>query len=311
MFFNHPETSPLNADAPLVYLLGLNDKSLFLTARLQDAGANTVILTSPNQISELAAKELVVKEDRLLQRKKHSLHTDFALRHDFDLLIITSSSSSLKSDLTLLSPAKLQNALILNLSLLETPSLLTDIIRTPVVNGYLQCFVEYDPKPQLNILGRNQSLTVSCTDEHPLAAFLSHWLRPDDTEIIASPDDNYNFWYYFIPYAAAALISSSLNKPIYTIAKDEQGRKSIDSCLKELLAIASAHKVTINHADMLKKIYNIPADYIFPLQRDTRNGTFSELNTISSLLLQNSDFKNFKISVLRGIFKQIYDKTLA
>lgn len=314
MFFNRSEETEVSENQLLsgnpVYILGQNPIGEILAASFIAAGQRAVILDTPARLREFGKKELIVKEDRLLQRRHYKIENAFCMNETPRLLIIAADSSTLKAALMTLSPRKLSNVPVLILSQNISDEVMADFLKVPYLKGYFYGYLA-DDKNQLSILGRHANLIISASEENELFQTIKEIFAPLDIKLAADEDDNSNFWNYFIPHVCISLLSAAYGKNIYSFTKDEAGRRRIDKCLEELIEMAAMDNTGIEHSAMLKKIYNVPANYVAPLQHNVDRGRSGELNMISSVLLDKAGTDIKKFGTLRNMLREIYNKISA
>lgn len=311
MFFKFQDTKKtLSTITPdkVVYLLSYSPQSLYLFYHFQNNGYFPIILETPDKIVEMEKDDYVLKEDRLLQRTKFKLQTAYQMQHEGELLIIPQTTSSLKNKIPLLSPAKLKKAQIIFLDFDEDISPFVDFMQKQIIRGTMNCFIELTKK-QITLSGRQPTITLSCEEDHPAVRILRTSLSNEGINIDTLPNAEKNFWSAFIPYTAASLLSAATEKSIATMTKDPDNRQIISDIINELVALALKNNIDISASEMLRKIYNIPYSYTYPLQQDPKNQY--ELNRLFSILTKRNKTDEKKIPLLRNLFKQIYNKTLA
>lgn len=313
MFFSK-ETTPSekngtsqNNGRPPVYLTGLNPLSLYLAAKFTAAGQRCIILNDSPACRELCASGLTVKEDRLLQRQKYPLESSFWIRETPEMIVITSTAATLRSDLLLLSPSKIQNTPVVIFSVVEDYEFVKAFLKTPLIQGYFNGYLMQE-KSQLTILGRQCSVELVLSADNPFYTRVTGAFQETGSEVKTSDNAAQAFWNNFIPQTVASLLSASTQKNIYNLTKDEQERNLIDKCLHELINLAAGEKIEVDYTFLLKRIYNTPTNYISPLQESLSRKQLGELGSLSSLLLQKAGNDDCKIPDLRGILKNIYTR---
>ncbi len=314
MFFNisslDSETIDITDSPETICILGINAASLCLAYRLQECGHHLTIIDSPERLSFfLPEKELQVKEERLLQRKRTTINTSFQIEETPSLLIIASETPYLMSNLTLLSSPKISKVPTLNLSLFCDNALISNFTHGPVLSGYLTSFSHWE-KGQLNILSPSQ-IDSSCGNQHPVFTQIQKCAKNSNISLCAVPEAGINYWNNLIPYSLASLLAEESGKNIYTFTKDGKGRQQIDNLLDELLKLAVADKAPVERVEILKRIYHIPSTFKFPLQNFSKDKKIIEIKTISTHLLKCAEASDIKIPTLRLILKGLYNKILA
>jgi len=311
MFFKSAETKKTLTEATpdkTIYLLSVTPQSLYLSYHFANNGFFPIILETPDKAKELEKEEFILKEDRLLQRSKFKIHANYQMQKEGCLLIIPQTRASLKNKLLLLSPTKLKNASVVCLDFEQNLNFLSDLLQKQVIRGTMSGFIEYGKK-QLTLSGRQPAITLSCEEDHAAVQTLKNALNDGSINIDILPDAAQNFWSAFIPYAAASLLSATSGKTISAMTKNPEGRQYISDIINELVLLAQRNNVDVSSSEMLRKIYNIPYSYTYPLQQNPSNK--DELNRFFSVLMQKNETTGRQTPLLRSLLKQIYNKTLA
>lgn len=311
MFFtkaSSPSLSETPKTAP-IYLAGCSPLAIFLAFRLQKQGRRVILLESPRNLKTFDAADVVIKEERTLRNHHLRFETAYSIDETPQLLIIAAETKKLRSTLTLLPPGRLKNIPIISLTLPGRHNLLASYLGTPFVQGYFNGWLMYD-KHQLSIMGFQTSLQLSLEETDHRTLFIRSLFDGTEIEIETVPDARLNFWRYFIPYAAASLLSAAYERNIFNFTKKETERRLIDECLKELIEIAAINGTTVEYADVLRRIYATPSAYLYPLQLEINRRDPTCLSTLSSLLLGYGG-ANGKFPQIRALLKSLSDKILA
>lgn len=311
MFFTKAASQSLSETpkAAPIYLAGCSPLAIFLAFRLQKQGHRVILLDSPRNLQTFDAADVVIKEERTLRSHHLRFETAYSLDETPQLLIIATETNNLRSTLTLLPPRRLKNIPIISLTLPGRHNLLAKYLGTPYVQGYFSGWLMYD-KHQLSIMGFQTSLQLGLEESDRRTVFIRNLFNGTEIEIETVPDSKQNFWHYFIPYAAASLLSAAYEKNIFNFTKKETERRLIDECLKELIEIAAINGTTVEYADVLRRIYATPSAYLYPLQLEISHRNPACLSTLSSLLLGYCG-TNGKFPQIRALLKSLSDKILA
>lgn len=293
-----------------IYILGLNGLSYFLAAQLLNKGEDVILLGTPKEIKDLQKNNITIREERLLQRKKHNFTAQFEITKQPKLLIITLGAQQIKSGLLLLNPDKLSNIPIMNFAFLNNPSYLEMLLGDSLIPSYFNGYIEEDGH-QISLLGRQSDILLSPDNEHKYFDDIKNIFQ--DTSIEISSDQGqskYSLWKNFVQNATISLLSSNYKKTIYNLIKDKNERLLIEDCVKELSELAALENITIDVNEIVKNIYNIPNNYKTPMQLEISKHCFSEFINICEFIARKNPHQKLKNPIISSLIKDINNKIL-
>ena len=305
-----PLSTP-DTDPRPVYIVGANALAVFLAARLQEAGCRTIIISDPKTNTDLSTNGVTVKEDYSLKKIRYRFETSFWLKYEPRLIILAETAPRIKSAATVISPHKLGTAPILCFSLLKDSSWLRAIFGNNIINGYFEGWTT-SSEQQVAVLGRAPSLLLSCGEYNtlPEVEALQKFLNRASLNCRIAEDDNTAFWNHFAVYATGSLLTAVHGQNIFDLLKNRTLREKIRPLLEETVALAAAEKVTLNADNLLKILYNIPNNYIFPLQESFRSGSHGELPYFGAVISDAARFSGCRVPGLNELLKQLYNRSL-
>ena len=87
-------------------------------------------------------------------------------------------------------------------------------------------------------------------------------------------------------------------------------RENARPLLEEIAALAAAEKAAADVDALLKKLYNIPNNYVFPLQDDFHKNRPGELAGLSDIITETARRGGCRIPGLSRLLKQLYRRSL-
>lgn len=296
-------------DAP-IYILGLNALSYFLAAQLSNKGERVILLGVPKEIKELNKNGVTVREERALQRQKHHFTTASAMEEMPKLLIITASNYKFKAATLLLSPGKLQEVPVLNFTFLAPADYLEKFLGTKITAAYFKGYL-LDETSQISLLGRQAEILLSLAKESRLFADLKNLFKATTVELGADDGKSaLSFWSYLVSNATVSLLSSAYKKSIYNLIKDKKERLLIEDCANELAELAALEDVKVDVNEVMKEIYNIPNNYLSPMQLEIAKRRANELQAYGGFMEHKNARHQFEMPMVAGLLKDIYNKIL-
>lgn len=303
--------APADADTRPIYIIGANALAVFLAARLQDSGRRVIMVSDPDTNTALSTNGVVIKEDYSLKKNRYRFNTSFWIKESPRLVIFTTSAPQLKSAATVVSPQKLGAAPILCFSLLKDNSWLRAIFGNNIINGYFEGWA-VNGEQQVAVLGRAPSLTLSVGEYNSsgTAETIKELFDSASLNCRISEDAPAAFWNYFAVYAVGSLLSAAQNQNIFDILKNKAMRENARPLLEEVAALAAAEKAAADVDALLKKLYNIPNNYVFPLQDDFHKNRPGELAGLSDIITETARRGGCRIPGLSRLLKQLYHRSL-
>ena len=308
--------SSLSAPAPQpetpadIAVLGSNPLAVWLAVRFAHAGHRPLLITTPAEASAFQNTEFSLKEDRTVITHRISFPADYKLGSTPELLIIACSPTELRRHLPLLNPGKLTGTTVLNCAVSSDTSYLGAFLKTAVIPAYFQGAVCRE-KNHLTTLSRDNSFTLSLKENNRTFENLHNLFETAGIELAGIADDRRNFWEWFIPRTAAALLAGLYRQNIYGLMKNEPVRKQLEALITELSELAAADDVLILPSDMLHTVYAFTPSWKFALQSEDKKLVTSEFGRLSTLLQNQAEASGRPIHLLRRLLDEFYNKILA
>lgn len=303
--------SPAAADKPF-YVVGDTALAYYLSAKLTDAGRRVIAISDKASNTSLSTNGFILKEDRSLKNARYRLTTSFWMKEKAELVLLCASASKLNAFLSSLSRPKIDAAPVLCFSAHKDIEYIEGILGPNVCAAYFDGFLKLEGQ-QLLLFGRSPSITVcknrTWKENNPFPGLFAG----TDINLCFEDNENAGFWNFFAPYAVGSLITAVGGKNIFDITKDKQLREELSPLIAEMAGLAAVDGIKLDEENVLKKLYNIPMNYVYPLQQEIKNGGRGEIGVISSVITNASRAAKTRVPAakLNGLLKKLYDLTLA
>lgn len=313
---NHAKSDPIQgdniiniADTRPIYIVGSGGLNCFLAGCFMEAGERVIIVDSPKN-TDILTNSIYIKEDYLLSRQKYKFEASFWMKEEPKLVIIAAKSNHIKSLIVALSPQKIKNAPIINLSVLADDSYLRGYLGDSIIQAYCHGYITSDAH-QISILGQAPRIELTGTIDPDNFKIVSHLFNQAQITYSINLNEKQSFWEFFAPYAIASLSACAYNQNFSILIKNKEKRENIKACLQELLALLNCSGLSLNQDTLLEQLFNTPSGFVFPLQQDIKQGRPGELDTFYNILLNESHQHKCKLPLLNTMIKNIYNIILA
>lgn len=296
------------ADKP-VYILGNTAWAYFLAAKFELGGIRTIILAGEKENTSLNTNGITIKEDYQLQKLHCRLETSLWQKEEALAVIIACDSSQLKAGLLSLSKNKLKNTPIISFSLTKDKNFISDILGHPVTQAYYEGWLKL-ANQQILVYGQSPEITL-CTNNTSETYQLFASLTPKANLTLKNNSiDDLAFWNFFCLYAPCSLLTAKSGKNIFEITKNKALREQLLTSLNEIVLLPPKTLPPYNPDELLKKIFNIPSAYDFPLAEQITSGKTGSLDFISSVIQQAAFEKKCLLPATNELLKNLYEQIL-
>lgn len=292
-----------------VYIIGDNALTCYLAAKISPV-RKTIIISGTSENTSLSTNGITFKEERTLQKKHCTFQTSFMIREKPEAVIIAASPHKIKAATAAAASKNIGDAPILCFTPLKNFNLFTGLFNENIFRAFFDGYLSLENQ-LLSQLGRQPSVTLCMDEKNSCFPVIKELFSASDIAIHPETNETSAFWNYLTPYAAGSLLSAYFNKNLALITKDKSLRDNIKPLVKELCAIARSEIETINEDDILKKLYNTPNSYVYPLQAEFSLGKIGELDSLSSCFLDISQKKKLPDTEIRKILNKLYNIILA
>ena len=179
-----------------IYLLGENILSIYLASKFSQIGEKVIIISSPQNNSN---KEYIVKEEQSLNKNKFCYTPQPYTFENSKLLIITSPSQTIKSDLIFISPKLLTSTPCLIFSNQQNFSVAENIIGKQLISGWFKGWLQQDDHT-ITALNEMPEIILS-KDYHNLENCLNtlSLLNRTGLKCTTTEDKTLTYWEHFAP----------------------------------------------------------------------------------------------------------------
>lgn len=289
-----------------IYILGNNALAYYLGTKFLDSGERVIILTDGVTKNKLNTQGIQLKDGLSLKKRHYKFETALWTKEEAKLLLITSFSSNLHSDLSALTPSKVNNSPIICLTLRKDVAYLRDIFGGNFSKGTINSWIKQDDssiiaqetKPEITIYS-----PLSDTTQQQITALF----QKTDIQINISENENMIFWKNYIIYTAASLLTAAFNQTLTQTIKNNKAAYLLNQIVEESCKLATSDGIEILPQEIIESIYNIPSGYEFPLLSELQSGNASELNNMSTLIQTASKKINFTPRNINNFITHIYN----
>jgi len=253
--------------------------------------------------------EISIKDDRRLTQQHCSLDAALSMQKNAELVIITSFPNQFNTAVAALSPLKIKDAPVICFTPFKDMSYLLPIISNNLYSAFFNGYI-ISRKNSISLEGRTPDISIySHNQQEPdpkvLEIFASASIR-----VTKGEDRLFDFWQYIIPYALCSIWSAAENNKISTLLKDKNNAQILHSLVDEFCAMAAVDGITPNKNSIMKKIYNIPANYVYPLHQSIINNGKNDFNFLTSLITKTSLSQEINIPQTYKLLKKLYNSAL-
>ena len=275
-----------------IYIIGSSAESLYLAAKLYLIGEKVIIISDKNDNIYLSTNGITLKETVPLQQNKLKFDTSFWIEHSPKAVIIASALTSLKSLLSMLSPAKIGKAPVILFTPLKNFDYINKLLKTNITKAYLEGFITRDDQI-VSVLGKEPQITICEKENSSIFDIFKNLNIP----LKSGTNKDLAFWTHFSNYALSSMISADQNQNIIEAFK----RKNYEPVINEMSELALCHNANIPVEDIIKNFATAPLNYFYPLHKGTKKEKTAELAFISSILSETSKASNTPIPNLLNL----------
>ncbi|MBE6444501.1 MAG: hypothetical protein E7019_00375 [Alphaproteobacteria bacterium] len=302
MFFSKVLTPQKNPNPKKISILGDSALSLTIANDLQNIGHTVKIICSPQLSDEYNATDFIFKDSHFLQHHQAKFFFSFEQNDVSDLLIIASDITSLRNDLLLISTAKLQNSLILNLTPYSPQTMLKEILESaPIEARNLSLLWKHKNTISNSDLGVTLYLPSDTKDIH--VNILQEIFKNSKINIELSDSFDSCHWEW-IAIRVLFLLCLCLKQHPQLLYKNDSIRLQTDNCLKEISHIANLKSQTIDTNKVINILQNTPNNLNTPIPQDSKSfNIYTE--RLFNIIFQGVALDEKRFPTLKMIFNNI------
>ena len=305
-----PEAPALPAlNGKPIYILGDTALAYFLAVKLIAAGHKVTVMAGQTENTSLATNGITVKEDYQLQKLHYKLETALWLQEEPQMLIIAARSSKIKAMLTGISKNKIKNCPVISFTRLKDQTFISDILGIPVVSAYFDGWLNYRSQ-QVTAYGRNPEITLCAETSSEAFQLLASLLANTRISLRNSSLPQQAFWSYFCLYAPCSLLTAATGKTIFDITKNKPLREELQTLLQEIVTLRPSSLPPLSPEDLLKQIFNIPSNYVFPLAEQVRLHQTGDYDFIRSVIRDAALLNKCTLPALNRLLKTLCEQII-
>ncbi|MFV0625767.1 MAG: 2-dehydropantoate 2-reductase N-terminal domain-containing protein [Alphaproteobacteria bacterium] len=293
-----------------IYILGDNALACFFAMRFSNSGEKVVLITNKGTASRLSNNGVTIIENHSLQKNHYKFDTTFWLKEAPKMLIITSDAIKLNASLTAISRKKIVNSPVLLFTPIKDTLYIRNILENDIYRSFFDGYL-LSQSDQVLLYGRNPSISFTPKSKKKNDKIISSCFEKAGLSVKSESTEEKAFWDFFSVHAICSLVSAAYNKNIFDVIKDKEKREKLIPLINEITQITKHDGVELNSEEVLKKIYNTPLSYPYPLQVEISKGKAGDFNLISSNLSEIANRSKCKIDELNSLLKKIYNIIMA
>lgn len=293
-----------------IYILGDNALACYLAIRFINAGEKVKIIANKEAASSLSNNGVTMIESHNLQKSNHKFDTTFWLKETPKMLIITSEANKLNAAITAISRKKILDAPVILFTPIRDILYIKNILENDIYRAFFEGYLLKKPN-QINLFGRAPGIVITPKGNRKKDKIVFNTFKNADLIIRKQDDEIKAFWDFFTVYTACSLISAANNKTIFDVIKDKEKREQIIPLIQELCKIAKSDGAILDQEEILKKIYNTPLSYPYPLQVEISRGKAGDIDLISSNIINVARKHKEPTHQTGALLKKIYNIILA
>lgn len=305
MLFN--KTDSQTSSPVSISFLGNSPLSLYLAHILQSYGHNITIICPPTEAEEFNATDIIFKNPLKLQTQRYNFKFDHELRNIPQLLIIASDISTLRRDLLLIKPSKLEGTDIINFTPSCPSNFVNDTLKVSAISAYYFGWLHQHQNTIISLSKSPQIIINTPTDNSKLKERLQSYFPTSPLELKFSPNQAETHWNWLATNTLVCLHEMNSEKTISSQIKNSFTKNNFDTCLKEISLITSDLEISIDKNNILSSIYNLN-EFIFFSSYCSKDRQRLLLNRFCSLLFPNASPDSERYPYLHETIKEIYNK---
>lgn len=273
-------------DKKPVYVIGDTPTAFYLAAQLTLENENVRLLASG---LEEPSASLLLNDLSTQQKRTASIKTTSLMREPASAVLLCMAPEKINSGLTYISAPKTLGCPVVSFCHTAETDFINRLLKRVVIPAYFDGWFQTSKENEITFLGCSKGITVSLDENHQHHSVLQKILAKSYVKTTCNPDNNKNFWNYFIPYAACSLFSLQNGPQLRNIAQKSDLRQFMNTLIDELIFLAP-EELDINKEQMISGLYQTPNNYHFPILNAIKNKKSGELNFIFDILKTSTKY---------------------
>lgn len=294
-----------------IYIVGSNPLAHYLGYHLQTNGHDVILLLDRISSPTIpTAINVSINDERTLSQQQCSLNVSLSMEKAAEMVIITSYANRLNTSLAALSIQKINNAPVICFTPLKDISYLYSIVSQNTYQAFFNGYIS-SRKGALSLDGRKPEIVLCASSNKKDSQHIINILNSAKLHVSNSENHLSSFWQYIIPYAIGSIWSASEDCKISTLLSDKTNNQLLRTLIDEFCSLAANEQVKISPDAVMKNIYNIPANYIYPLHKSITSGGKTEFDLLTSIITKTAVSQEINIPQTYKLLNKLYNLVLS
>lgn len=309
MFFrkNHTpaQNTQTNTDKKPIYVLGDNDLALFLTAKLQENGQRSILLTSSASALNYTTFNLTLKEEYNLQKREIGILTTACAKEEPAAVIISCHNSSFRAHLTLLPSQRIQEIPIICFNTMVDIETIRPLLGSAFCKAYFNGYLNRNGN-MLSACGFLPEIILSAEKKENEKTTIEKTMEATGLKVSVSDKDVANFWKNNASRILGYLTTSP-KQHILDILNNKEAKQNLQIAANELCQLAKYEKVKLSTEDILRELFDVPRDFYYKTSNCSKIENASQLDKLYNMLSERARSYKCKIPAINQLIKQNYE----
>lgn len=309
MFFKKIHKQPENINNVIleqpIYILGNNELALFLAAKFQENGQQSILLTPSAPSQGYKENIITLKEEYNLQKKDINILSTSYLQQQPAAILISCPSNSLRSHLTLLPQKHYPNTPIICFNFITDIETIRPLLGTAFYKAYFQGYLCLSGT-NLTACGMMPEILLSQDKEqegtHPTEPILKQTGLP----VLIQNKDSYNFWKHNAPKILGYL-STNPKQHITELLNNPSGKEQLTVAASEICRLAKYEKIKLSTDELLRLLWDTPRNFYYKTGSLNKIEDAAKLEKLYNMLSEKARIYKCKIPELNRLIKKNYE----
>ena len=312
MFFkkNHVQTENINitTDEKPIYVLGDDDLALFLTAKLQENGQKSILLTTSAPALKYKNIDINLKEEYNLQKNDIQLTTTSYVSQTPTAILIACKINSFRAHLTLLPKMQNFDAPVVYFNPMSDLTEIQPLFGSSFYKAYFNGYLSLNGS-NLTACGFMPEIIVSAKKENDEKLAVEQILALTGLKISIQEKDICNFW----KNNSARLIGYLATMPkqhITDLLNNNDGKEHLIAAAREICSLAKFEKVKLSGDEIIRELLDTPRNFYYKKSNFSKIENASQLEKLYNMLSEKARTYKCKIPELNQMIKENYEYLL-
>lgn len=311
MFFkkaSHNHSSELDDTHPeqgIIYVLGDDELAFFLTAKIQESGQKSILLTPSAPSFGSKEIKITLKEEYNLQKKDLSLKAGAHIILPPQMIIISCRSNSLRAHMTLLPSLRYPELPIISFNRHTDMESIHSLLGINFYQAYFKGYLTQNGS-NLTACGQLPEIIISsATKEDEKLTLLADKLKQTGLKLKVEEKDIANFWHNNASRIIGYLFSSP-KQHIIEFMNIKENKEALINAIHEICRLAKYEKVKLSEEEIMRELIDTPRNFYYKNSNLSKIENASQLEKLYSMLSEKARAYKCKIPQLNGMIKENY-----